>query len=384
MRILITSLLLIFNYSIVPGQIPCSGALNITVKGSSTGKPLIVDSENYDIFCQNMDEGAIELYVDGGSPEYVCVWNTGEEGDNIYNLSPGVYTVTVTDENDCKEDLEFVIEEVSPEFDDLELISYNDCGSCELEDGNSTYIFTTEEYMAYVTDIEDGQNLGIVNICTEFHLNTLYFDGNPVLRRSWCLESETSAAKVRLYFTREELEILTTDSGLDELNTKNLFVRVSSLSSAEVSNSPNSNEDDIIEDINFHPFSGAENVWYIEFDKDLYAGEKYCFYLEYIKDESETFIHETRKIVEAATYTVNNPTIDFVRLDIDGLSLLVNANLYIEDEVKNVVYRKTYQNKLLTHEEFDVSFYGAGIYYLIVEFPKPQVTKVLKFIKITP
>ncbi len=45
--------------------------------------------------------GSIEMTVSGGTPGYSFLWSNGTNGQNLYNVAPGVYSVTVTDGKGC-------------------------------------------------------------------------------------------------------------------------------------------------------------------------------------------------------------------------------------------------------------------------------------------
>ncbi len=45
----------------------------------------------------------INLEVEGGSPPYRYQWSNGETSEDLFDLEPGSYTVTVTDDQDCTE-----------------------------------------------------------------------------------------------------------------------------------------------------------------------------------------------------------------------------------------------------------------------------------------
>ena len=63
-------------------------------------------SSGYGVSCQNASDGFINIFVEGGSENYQFLWTNenndvleSDENGNISNLSPGFYSVVVTDEN---------------------------------------------------------------------------------------------------------------------------------------------------------------------------------------------------------------------------------------------------------------------------------------------
>lgn len=360
-------------------QKPCVGPLSLKIKGSTTGEPLIVEFESFDIFCSDLDEGAIELMVDGGSPEYFCLWNTGEVGDSLLNLQEGTYSVTVTDENDCLDSVIVEIKSVDPFIDDMYLTDADGCGTCTLSDGGESYFYYDDKYMVYIQDVIDNYDIGDVEVCTELHPFTLYEDNNPLLRRSWCVNSEGGKAKLKLYFTDEERTIFMNDCGIDEIKPTNLFVRNYN---ASIDGTDEHESITVFNDIQFFPLDDDSQIWYVEFIVENLEEGNNCFYIEYLKDESETYIGEIRSLVEQATYSINNPAVDQLILRMDGINALVQANIYIEDEAQKLVYYRKYENHRMVEEIFDVSNFQSAIYYLTIEFPKPRYTKTLKFAKI--
>jgi len=55
------------------------------------------------------DGGFIKVVMAGGLPPYTFEWSNGETTDSISNLDPGTYQLTVTDENDCMAEFEFMV-----------------------------------------------------------------------------------------------------------------------------------------------------------------------------------------------------------------------------------------------------------------------------------
>jgi hypothetical protein len=51
--------------------------------------------------CNGTNDGMILTTTSGGTAPYTYTWNTGSNFTNLSNLSPGQYTVTVTDANGC-------------------------------------------------------------------------------------------------------------------------------------------------------------------------------------------------------------------------------------------------------------------------------------------
>ena len=50
----------------------------------------------------NSNNGTIDLSVSGGTPAYSIQWNNNETTEDLTNLAPGLYTVTVIDANGCQ------------------------------------------------------------------------------------------------------------------------------------------------------------------------------------------------------------------------------------------------------------------------------------------
>ncbi len=60
-------------------------------------------------------DGEASLSITGGSPPYDIMWSTGSIDADIYELCPGAYSVTVTDDNDCIKTIYFNIGPDAPD-----------------------------------------------------------------------------------------------------------------------------------------------------------------------------------------------------------------------------------------------------------------------------
>jgi hypothetical protein len=79
-----------------------------------------------DNICDDDDNGAISVTVEGGTPPYSYLWNNGETTSSITDLSSGIYTLTVTDDHNCKKTFTATITHVPG----LELIPGSESISC--------------------------------------------------------------------------------------------------------------------------------------------------------------------------------------------------------------------------------------------------------------
>jgi hypothetical protein len=55
--------------------------------------------------CRGFDDGSIDLIVSGGTAPFTYSWSNGQSTQDISNLPPGSYSVTITDANNCQNTL---------------------------------------------------------------------------------------------------------------------------------------------------------------------------------------------------------------------------------------------------------------------------------------
>jgi hypothetical protein len=65
---------------------------------------LFVEEEITPASGESSADGAIHLTLEGGSPPYTFQWNdpAGSQSQNLLNVAPGTYTITITDSNGCE------------------------------------------------------------------------------------------------------------------------------------------------------------------------------------------------------------------------------------------------------------------------------------------
>lgn len=95
-----------------------------------------VDSSHTNILCNGETNGTASVVVAGGTPPYIVEWNdpTQQTGNNAMNLGPGNYTATVTDDNGCIFEQDFVILQPAP----LVLVATSRTDTCEQGKGTAT------------------------------------------------------------------------------------------------------------------------------------------------------------------------------------------------------------------------------------------------------
>lgn len=62
---------------------------------------LVTNAMVYDVSCTGGSNGVIDFVVYGGVSPYFFQWSNGNNTEDIFNLSPGQYTILVTDANGC-------------------------------------------------------------------------------------------------------------------------------------------------------------------------------------------------------------------------------------------------------------------------------------------
>ncbi len=111
-------------------------SLSETYNVNQPGAALIIEYTATPSF-QNEDNGSISTEVSGGTEPYMYQWNTGSSTNDLDNLAPGIYMLTLTDANECSETIEILIEQAE-EVDVIVTTSNISCNG--LTDGSVEFI----------------------------------------------------------------------------------------------------------------------------------------------------------------------------------------------------------------------------------------------------
>ena len=76
----------------------CSATINVNIPEPDL---LVANAQATAETANGANDGTASAAPTGGSPDYAYLWSNGETTEEIANLAPGVYTVTVTDANGC-------------------------------------------------------------------------------------------------------------------------------------------------------------------------------------------------------------------------------------------------------------------------------------------
>ncbi|MEO1628766.1 MAG: SprB repeat-containing protein, partial [Bacteroidota bacterium] len=85
-----------------------TGCLAIDSVQISQPDPLLANLGTTDESFPTANDGSAMVMPSGGTPPYNIFWSTGATGTSISGLSPGSYSVTIFDANDCREEERFL------------------------------------------------------------------------------------------------------------------------------------------------------------------------------------------------------------------------------------------------------------------------------------
>jgi hypothetical protein len=382
-KTILLNIIIILLCSIGSAQ-ECSGPLNITLDGSPTGQPLTIDAIYSNVYCKDSDQGAIELQVLGGTPDYTCIWNTGFIGEALYNLGVGTYSVTVTDSNNCTLDAVIHIIQQHPLNQNLFLADYDCCGYCKITDNGATYIYQGADYIIHIKDINDGIDVGSVEACIELTTTEQDFNGRKLLKRHWEINTSEQQSIVRLYFSNEELQSLLEQSNYEKIDDN----FISNLSVIKlIGKKKNLLSYETLETYNIqslHQF-GNTDVMYVEIPHHGIQDKKIGYVLA-IKPRAEINLERLEPVaVEEVIgkYTLKtNPVENQIEILASIPDETIYGQSYIVDQLGQELKVELLWDQSLHRKQINVSDLVPGIYFYVVWAFNTNEKRVIKFIKI--
>jgi hypothetical protein len=160
----------------------CDGVISFDILGPS---PFVANEMITNITCHDQNDGTIFISPEGGTGPLSIIWNTGSTESLITDLVPGLYSVVLSDELGCNEEIEFVISEPDPISIDINNITPPLCpgestGMIDLMasggTGTLSYLWNTEDTTLALVNLEQGDySLTVTdqNECTEVANYTL-------------------------------------------------------------------------------------------------------------------------------------------------------------------------------------------------------------------
>jgi gliding motility-associated-like protein len=77
--------------------------------------------------CDEVNVGAIDLFVEGGTLPLTIRWSNGATTEDLTDIGPGLYTVTITDANSCELVQTYEVKRFEPLEAPIEVITNYDC-----------------------------------------------------------------------------------------------------------------------------------------------------------------------------------------------------------------------------------------------------------------
>ncbi len=77
--------------------------------------------------CDDTNSGAINLLIQGGSPPFDISWSNGASIEDLENIPPGIYYVTITDSNNCEIEANWEVTRFEPLVLNVETETIFDC-----------------------------------------------------------------------------------------------------------------------------------------------------------------------------------------------------------------------------------------------------------------
>lgn len=73
--------------------------------------PLDISPSHTNVTCNGYADGTIDVLITGGATPYILMWSNGSTDNNLSNLEPGEYGLSIIDQNNCTRDITILLTE---------------------------------------------------------------------------------------------------------------------------------------------------------------------------------------------------------------------------------------------------------------------------------
>ena len=157
---------------IITDENDCSTESCVEVsQGADPCENFAVELFTEDIFCNGESTGVAGVEVIGSSGDLLITWSNGMSGSSIEELTPGTYSVQVTDANDCTYSEEFEIVEPDPIMVNVSGTNESALGAedgtadASVTGGTGTYTYSWSGGNNFSASTEDLEGLGSGTYC---------------------------------------------------------------------------------------------------------------------------------------------------------------------------------------------------------------------------
>ncbi|MFH2142833.1 MAG: PKD domain-containing protein [Bacteroidota bacterium] len=172
----------------ITDSISCVSIINIVLNEPSE---LLITGTAINLSCYQSGDGSIDISTTGGIPNYTYSWNNFELTEDLSDLEAGIYTVTVTDDNNCTSIEFFSITQpvqITTNITSANILCYGDTnGQIDLSINGGSLPYTYNWSNGAITQGLNNLTSGIytvtitdINNCTATNSATITGVGQPL------------------------------------------------------------------------------------------------------------------------------------------------------------------------------------------------------------
>ncbi|MBI4647678.1 MAG: T9SS type A sorting domain-containing protein [Bacteroidia bacterium] len=152
----------------------CSTIINVLITEPSPLSLLLVSQTN--VSCNGENDGTAVIAGTGGTMPYQYHWTDGSQTDSTINLSPGEYSVTVNDTNNCTATIVIIISEPDPLIVNINYVTNVSCysgnnGTAVVSGQGGTIPYSFVWSTGGTTNIETNLHAGVFQVTVTDAMN---------------------------------------------------------------------------------------------------------------------------------------------------------------------------------------------------------------------